>query len=125
MINFFSQVVEAFQVVTRRDQWDLSRSMRARADLELLALFADCELEISDPEKRRALEHLQIEARRLHIDGMDTFRRVLHDAIVTREVNEIDNTKAWDVYTQTTSILRQACATVSPDIAARFDARLF
>jgi hypothetical protein len=113
-------LIDAY-VVLREDQIlkvSLPELLRAKHDLAVMSFFADADLYISDPAHARVLEALQGAARTNCMKGTAAINRILIPERVALFQDEARKYAAavWAAYQELTSVLRDTCELVHPDL---------
>lgn len=96
----------------------LPELLRAKHDLAVMSFFADADLYISDPAHARVLEALQGAARKNCMLGTAAINRILipdRIALFQEEARKYA-AKVWSAYEELTSVLRDTCELVHPDL---------
>jgi hypothetical protein len=96
----------------------LPELLRAKHDLSVMSFFADADLYISDPAHAGVLEALQGAARKNCMLGTAAINRILipdRIALFQDEARKYAAT-VWSAYQELTSVLRDTCELVHPDL---------
>jgi hypothetical protein len=95
----------------------LPELLRAKHDLAVMSYFADADLYVSDPAHARVLEALQGAARTNCMKGTAAINRILiPDRVFFLQEAQQYAGKLWAAYQELSSVLRETCELVHPDL---------